>query len=154
MSKPIIAKNLKGCSDNPFPQVFHSKMGDSVWRGLSDEFKLSHFGVNMEVILPGGSSGLKHWHTHSEEFVYVLSGELVLVYGDEEHTLIAGSCMGFKANEGIGHRIVNRSNTDASFLVVGSRHEADKAHYDEDDMQWLVKEDGEWLAAKKDGQTY
>ncbi|WLD59636.1 cupin domain-containing protein [Salinispirillum sp. LH 10-3-1] len=154
MTKPIKAIKIAGETDNPFPEEFHKKMGRSVCRGLSDQFGLTGFGVNLETILPGGSSGLKHWHTESEEFVYVLSGKLVLLYGDESFELTAGDCMGFKANEGQGHRLVNRTEYVASFIVVGSRSDTDKAVYDEDDFQWVVKENGDWVGSRKNGEPY
>lgn len=154
MNKPINAFEVVSSTDNPFPKVFHEKMGDSEWRGLSDNFGLSQFGTNIEVIRPSGSSGLKHRHTKSEEFIYILSGELILEYGDEIYPMSAGMCIGFKANEALGHRLINRSNENAKFLVVGSRIEGDKVDYVEDDMQWIVKENGDWVAAKKTGELY
>lgn len=129
-------------------------MGPSEWRGLGDAFDLTAIGCNLEVIKPGGSSGLKHWHTDSEEFVYVLSGRLILQYGADTFELSQGMCIGFKANEGLGHRLLNRTDADASFIVVGTRTAADKAVYDEDDFKWLVEEDGAWIAARKNGEPY
>jgi len=154
MSKPINALEISGETDNPFPTLFHEKMGTSIFRGLSDQFQLNSFGVNMEVVQPGGSSGLKHWHTESEEFVYILSGRLKLHYGEESYQLKSGDCIGFKAAEGIGHRLVNETDEEASFLVVGSRMENDKAVYDEDDFQWVVKDNGDWVASRKNGEPY
>lgn len=148
------ALDVESSTANPFPEVFHEKMGESEWRGLSDTFGLSQFGANLETIKPGGSSGLKHWHTKSEEFVYVISGELLLEYGDANHILTAGMCMGFKSNDGLGHRLINRTNASATFIIVGSRVEGDKAEYVEDDIQWLVKDNGEWVAATKSGKLY
>ncbi|WP_196161513.1 cupin domain-containing protein [Reinekea sp. G2M2-21] len=154
MTEPINALEIKCESDNPFPEIFHNKMGASIFRGLSDHFQLNSFGVNMEVVQPGGSSGLKHWHTESEEFVFVLSGNLVLHYGEETFQLSSGDCIGFKAAEGIGHRLVNKTDREASFLVVGSRPDGDKAVYDEDDFQWVVKDNGDWVASRKTGEPY
>jgi len=66
MSKEINALEINGEIENPFPEIFHKKMGSSIVRGLSDHFQLNWFGVNMEFVQQGGSSGLKHWHTESE----------------------------------------------------------------------------------------
>jgi len=154
MTKPINAFEIESEADNPFPKVFHEKMGASAFRGLSDQFHLNAFGVNLEVVQPGGSSGLKHWHTESEEFVYVVSGKLTLLYGEESYELSSGDCIGFKANEGIGHRLVNRTDSESVFIVVGARPENDKAIYDEDDFQWVIKENGNWVASRKSGEPY
>lgn len=151
MSKPTLALDIPSSTDNPFPDEFHNKMGQSEWRGLSDSFDLTQFGVNMEIIKPGGSSGLSHWHTDAEEFVYVLSGALTLEYGADSYVMTSGDCMGFKANEGKGHRLVNHTDSDAAFIVVGSRLKSDTAVYDKDDFKWLVTDSGEWIPAYKDG---
>ena len=38
---------------------------------------------------------MRHWHTHEEEFIYVLSGEVVLRTDAGEQVLTAGMCAGF-----------------------------------------------------------
>ena len=38
---------------------------------------------------------MRHWHTHEEEFIYVLSGEVVLRTDAGEQVLKAGMCAGF-----------------------------------------------------------
>jgi len=54
----------------------------------------------------------------------------------------------------LGHRLINKTEKEASFLVVGSRSSNDKAIYDEDDFQWAVKENGDWVALRKSGEPY
>jgi uncharacterized cupin superfamily protein len=152
--KSMDAMSLTAQTDNPFPDVFHAKMGPAQVRALSDAFGLQGFGVNLEVVVPGASSGLRHWHTRSEEFVYVLSGELTLHYGEQVETMTAGACVGFKANEGLGHRLVNHTDKPAMFMVVGSRVDGDQPVYDEDDFQWNIDANGQWVAAHKDGTPY
>jgi len=46
---------------------------------------------------------------------------VILVEEDGETVLIAGDCAGFKAGVPNGHRIENRSDTEAILLEVGSR---------------------------------
>ena len=48
---------------------------------------------------PGAATALNHWHENEDEFVIVLSGEVVLVEGDTETLLKAGECAGFKAGD-------------------------------------------------------
>src|SRR5690606_7995843 len=64
---------------------------------LSDAAGLTQFGVNIVRLDPGAWSSQRHWHTHEDEFVYVLEGELVLVTDGGEAVLRAGDCAGFKA---------------------------------------------------------
>ena len=36
---------------------------------------LTQFGVNLVTLPPGAWSSQRHWHSHEDEFVYVLEGE-------------------------------------------------------------------------------
>ena len=47
--------------------------------------------------------------SHEDEFVYVLEGEVVLVTDGGEVVLHPGDCAGFKAGDGDGHCLQNRS---------------------------------------------
>ncbi|WP_169569111.1 cupin domain-containing protein [Sneathiella limimaris] len=153
MTFPIHSMSIKGETENHLPEPFKSSLGKAEWRGLSDQFGLSQFGVNLEVIHPGGKSSLRHWHTQSDEFVYVLKGELTLVTNSGKTQMTTGMCVGFKANVTDAHHLLNETNKSASFIVVGSRVPGDKAIYPDDDFQWIEK-DGKFLAAKKDGTPY
>ena len=72
--------------------------------------------------LPAGAwSSQRHWHEREDEFVWVVSGEVVLVEEEGETVLVAGDCAGFKHGVPNGHRIENRSGVEAVLLEVGSR---------------------------------
>jgi uncharacterized cupin superfamily protein len=88
---------------------------------LGDPAGLTQFGVNLLRLPPGAWSSQRHWHTGEDEFVYVLSGEVVLVTDEGEEVLRAGDAAGFPANEGNGHCLQNRSDKDAQLLEVGTR---------------------------------
>jgi len=75
------------------------------------------------MTLPVGKwSSQRHWHSHEDEFVYVLSGELVLVEDDGETVLRSGECAAFPKGTGNGHHLQNRGEVEAVYLEVGSRH--------------------------------
>jgi uncharacterized cupin superfamily protein len=82
---------------------------------------LSTIGVNLTRLPPGVWSGQRHWHSHEDELVYVMEGELVLVTDDGEERLRAGDYAAFKAGETNGHHLVNRSGRDAVVLEIGTR---------------------------------
>jgi uncharacterized cupin superfamily protein len=90
--------------------------------------------VNLVRLAPGAWSSQRHWHTHEDEFVYVLSGELVLVTDAGEEVLVAGDSAGFPAGVRNGHCLQNRSRTDATFLVAGNRSNEDGGEYSDIDM--------------------
>ena len=101
---------------------------------LGDAAGLSQFGVNLLRLPPGAWSSQRHWHTGGDEFVYVVSGEVVLVTDGGEEVLRAGDAAGFPAGDTNGHRLQNRSKSDAQVLEIGTRISGDSAHYSDIDM--------------------
>jgi len=101
---------------------------------LGDAAGLTQFGVNLCQLPPGAWSSQRHWHTGGDEFVFVVSGEVVLVTDGGEETLRAGDSAGFPAGDTNGHCFQNRSDRDAQILEVGTRVSGDTAHYSDIDM--------------------
>jgi uncharacterized cupin superfamily protein len=135
-----------------YPEPFRSRMGDRVKRRLGDACGLTRFGVNLVTLGPGGQSALRHWHTHEDEFVYVLDGEVVLVTNGGEQVLRAGDCAGYPAGTGDAHHFVNRGTMPARYLEVGNRDDADTAYYPDDDLAYA--EGGQGGYRHKDGRPY
>jgi len=136
-----------------YPEPYRSRMGDRAKRRLGDACGLTKFGVNLVTLGPGGQSALRHWHTLEDEFVYVLSGEVVLISDGGEQTLRAGTCAGYPAGQRDAHHFVNRSEAPAQYLEIGNRIEGDNAFYPHDDLMWVETESGT-IAAHKDGTRY
>jgi uncharacterized cupin superfamily protein len=136
-----------------YPEPFRSRMGDRAKRRLGEACGLTRFGVNLVTLGPGGQSALRHWHTLEDEFVYVLSGEVVLVTDAGEQSLTAGMCAGYRAGSRDGHHFVNRSAAPATYLEIGNRIDGDNAFYPDDDLMWCEDESGVY-AAHKDGRRY
>ena len=92
---------------------------------FSDSGGLTQFGAFEEILPPGASSSVKHWHVGEDEMVYVLQGEVTLYEGDESVVMRSGDAATFKAGVPIGHCLKNRSNTEARCLVIGTRSSVD-----------------------------
>ena len=92
-------------------------------------------------------------HAIDDEFVYVLSGEVVLVTDDGEQVLTAGMCAGYAGGARNAHHFINRSAAPARYLEMGANTPGDNAFYPDDDLMWGVDENGEF-AAHKDGRRY
>ncbi|WP_430421468.1 cupin domain-containing protein [Phenylobacterium sp.] len=104
------------------------------WK-LGDVAGLDQFGVNLMRLAPGVWTSQRHWHSHEDEFVWVVSGEVVLVEDEGETVLKTGDCAGFKAGIANGHHIQNRSAAEAVLLEIGSRRPGvDSADYPDLDM--------------------
>lgn len=136
-----------------YPQKFLERFGDWIGHNVGDHFGLTQFGAHLEILPPGAESSLRHWHTHSDELILLLEGELLLVTDEEgEQVLNPGMVAGFKAGVENGHHLVNRSAA-ATFFVVGSRVAGDMPVYTADDFQW-VRDEHEVYASRKDGTRY
>lgn len=111
---------------------------------LGDALGLQQFGVRLERLYPGSRSSYRHWHEAEDEFVYVLSGELILVE-DKESTLRAGDAAGWPAGLPVAHCLENRSSGEATFLVVGTRSKSDVVRYPDHDLVMRRDEAGRLL---------
>ena len=136
-----------------YPEPFASMMGGRIKRQLGDVFGLTNFGVNLTRMAPGAVSALRHSHSRQDEFIYVLEGAPVLVTEFGETQLGPGMCAGFKAGEGGGHQLANRSNAEVVYLEVGDRSAGDSVFYPDDDIE-AVLVDGAWRFRHKNGEPY
>ena len=80
------------------------------------------------IMMPGDETTQHHYHEESDEFIYVLSGQLSLRYGEERYQLAAGDFVGFPAH-GAAHSMINDSDMDAVYLMGGSRPPIDICNY-------------------------
>jgi uncharacterized cupin superfamily protein len=138
-----------GCN---YPPPFAEVCLGSTWRKLGDAADLTDFGVNLVRLAPGKWSSQRHWHTHEDELVYLLAGEVVLVEDDGEHVLKPGDCAAWKAGSANGHCLQNHSGHDAVYLEIGSRRpEVDACDYPDIDM---VAQPMERFYRHRDGTPY
>jgi len=117
-----------------YPPPFNEKPGGRIRQALGDAGGLSDFGVNLMSLPPGAWSSQRHWHMAEDEFVYVLSGELTLVTDAGEEIFRAGDCVAFPKNAPNGHHFINKSNTLATCLEIGTRSGEDVCHYPDIDL--------------------
>ena len=136
-----------------YPAEFKPRVAGRSKQKLGDALGLKNFGVNLTTIKPGSSSALRHWHAKQDEFVYIVSGELVLVTDTAEQLLTAGMCAGFPAGVANAHHLVNRADRDAIYLEVGDRTPGDAAAYSDDDIVARAV-DGGWQFTRKNGTAY
>jgi len=121
-------------SGSSYPAPYAAEMGDRAWLPLGQVADLTQFGVNLMMMQPGSKSSLRHWHSHEDEFLMMVSGELILVDDAGEHVLKPGDCAAFKAGDTNAHQVVNRSGSEARFLVAGTSLVEDVCTYPDVDM--------------------
>jgi uncharacterized cupin superfamily protein len=122
-------------------------------RRLGNAAGLTQFGVNLLTLAPGVWSAQRHWHSGEDEFVWVVSGEVVLIDEDGETVLRAGDCAGFRKGDPNGHHIVNRSDQVATLLEVGTRN-PDEDAVDYPDIDLMIPGNGDTSYHHKDGRPY
>jgi uncharacterized cupin superfamily protein len=135
-----------------YPAQFAERMQGRIRQALGDAGGLTQFGVNLLQLPPGAWSAQRHWHSAEDEFVYIVSGEVVLVTDEGEQVLKAGDCAAFPANAANGHHLQNRSDALAVCLEAGSRNpQQDRVDYPDLDM---VCEPGRDGYSHRDGTPY
>ncbi len=137
-----------------YPDPFRENVVSRSKRALSDAFGLSRYGVNLVELSPGTWSSQRHWHTHEDEFIYVISGNLTLVTDDGEQVLTPGMVAGFPAGASNGHHLINKSEKSASYLEIGDRNSEDEVFYPDIDLLYKVNDEGEHVFTNRDGVTY
>jgi uncharacterized cupin superfamily protein len=144
---------IESSNESSYPEPYATQMAGRYYQHIGDAAGLTQLGVNIVTMQPNAVSSLRHWHSGEDEFVWVISGELVLVQNDGETVLRAGEAAGFKADDPDGHHFLNRSGAVASFLVIGTRVENDTCTYPDVDLinhsegarSWFTLRDGTFV---------
>jgi uncharacterized cupin superfamily protein len=137
LNKPALdPETLTPRTGSGYPEPYRSRCVPREKRALGDALGLTKIGINQTTLPPGKESSMRHWHTHEEEFIYVLSGEVVLCTDAGEQLLTAGMCAGFPLGTQDGHCLVNRGSRPAVYLEVSNRDPADGAHYADVDLKF------------------
>jgi uncharacterized cupin superfamily protein len=152
---PVIEDPLKlpGARGTRYPSQYAEGFEGRVKRALSDQLGLTQFGVNITTLEPGAMSSHRHWHTEEDEFIYVLSGEMVLITNEGERVLKPGMAAGFPRNDANGHQLVNRTSAPATYLEMGTRSRDEDVDYPDIDMKG-EKRDGRMRWMRKNGDDF
>lgn len=126
---------IEATNRTTYPMPFAAEMGRRWYRRLALAAGLADFGVSHVVLQPGGVSSQRHWHDEMDEFLIMVSGEAVLIEDEGETVLRPGDCAAFPKGSGNAHRLVNRSDADCVFYVVGSPDRGD-CRYSDVDLHW------------------
>jgi uncharacterized cupin superfamily protein len=133
------------------PSEFSVAGAERLRRPIGDVGGLVDFGVNLTRLPPDNSSSQRHWHSHEDEFVYLIEGELTLVEDSGETALRAGDCVAFPKGTGNGHHMINNSGDVAVYLEIGSRHRDYLTNCSAVDM---MSANADGLFVHKDGAPY
>lgn len=145
---------LPARSSSFYPEPFRSRVLPREKRALGDALGLTRIGVNLTTLPPGKESSMRHHHTHEDELLFVLEGEVVLRTDGGEQVLTAGMCAGFPAQSRDAHQVVNRSNRPARYLEISNRDLDDMPVYPDVDLALTKLPNGTAIFTRKDGTLY
>ena len=141
LKKPALdPMTIEPRTSSGYPEPYRTRVLPREKRALGDALGLKTIGINHTVLPPGKESSMRHWHSHEEEFIFVLSGELVLRTDAGEQLLEAGSCAGFPVpadvSKGDGHQLINRGTAPAVYLEISNRDPRDQGYYSDVDLHY------------------
>ena len=136
-----------------YPEPYFNETAGYEQQRVGDAAGLTKMGINRVVLLPQSKTALRHWHEIDDEFVIVISGEVVLREEGGETILRAGDCAGFKAGVANGHAIENRNDEPAVLFEIGTRDDVETVHYPDADLRY-EKRDGIRRFTRRDGTPY
>ena len=137
-------------SGSLYPEPYASMMAGRSSQRPGDAGGLTQFGANITHLAPGAMSSMRHWHLKGDEFVMVIEGDLTLVDDAGDTMLRPFDCAAFPAGERNGHHIVNKSQSDGKFLVIGPRLNDETAYFSDVDMM-VTQINGYQKFTKRDG---
>jgi uncharacterized cupin superfamily protein len=109
---------------------------------LGDAGGLTQFGANLVILQAGAKASMRHWHEVEDEFLMVTEGELTLVEDGATTLMRPGDCAAFRAGVPNAHRMVNNSDREGRFLVIGTRGiGAETCHYPDTGLTVVIEKD-------------
>jgi uncharacterized cupin superfamily protein len=136
-----------------YPPPHDAPVAGRWYRRLAPAAGLTALGASHVVLKPGAWSSQRHWHEGEDELLVMLTGEAILVEDEGETLVRPGDIAAFAAGVRNGHHLVNRSDSECSFLVVSAGPSLGGA-YSDIDMRFepdgrYVRRDGAPLDARR-----
>lgn len=103
-----------------YPAEHAAPVSGRWYRRLSPASGLTQFGASHVMLKPGAWSSQRHWHDEEDEFLVMLTGEAVLVEDAGRTVLRPGDICAWPKGVADGHHLRNESDSDCSFVVIGS----------------------------------
>lgn len=138
-----------------YPVPFDRPCATRTALSLGDAGGLMQFGAHLVALPRGAWSSQRHHHSAEDECVYILTGRPSLIDDGGEQKLSPGDCTAHPAGEGNGHHMINRTDQDVTFLVIGSRRpEVDSGVYPDIDLDIPASGTRDRTYRHNDGRPY
>lgn len=153
---PIIdPKKVQKRVGSTYPAPFDAPCAARASLRLGDAGGLTQFGAHLITLPPGAWSSQRHHHSAEDEFIYILSGHPSFIDDSGEQVLNPGDCTAHPSGDENGHHMINRTDEDVTFLVIGSRSpEIDSGVYPDIDLDIPANGTPNRVFKHKDGRPY
>jgi len=113
---------------------------------ISDKIGARKLGYNLTICPPGKKTCPFHNHHVNEEMFFVLEGEGLLRFGDQEYPLRKHDVVACPAGKpDVAHQIINTGDTDLKYLALSTRERAEVVEYpDSKKVGVMVGKFGDW----------
>ena len=146
-AETVIGTNYPAPYDAPCLRRHRIRVGDAGG--------LTQFGAHVITLPPGEWSSQRHWHSHEDELVYIMSGTPTLIDDEGEQVLSPGDFTAHPAGDSNGHHMINKTDEDVVFLVIGTRNpQEDSGHYPDIDLAIPANGTPNRVFTRKDGTPY
>ena len=142
-------ENIEQTNRTGYPPPFDKDVAGRWYRRLAPATGLTDFAASHVVLKPGAWSSQRHWHDGEDEFLVMLSGEAVLVEDEGRTILRAGDIAAWPKGTGNGHHLINETDSDCTFVVVGGGENTGGGY---SDIDMLFTADNRYV--HKDGTPY
>lgn len=105
-----------------YPGPYNLGVGFLSYVPFSSAGGLTQFGAAFETLHPGKQSSQMHWHSHEDEFLYMLDGRLLVIEDGEETEIGPGDACVWRAGVDVAHCLRNHTDAPAHYLIVGTKN--------------------------------
>lgn len=123
----LTAARIQDLSEQRFQHPLHTK-AIRYTKSMSEGVGLQRLGLHLVRVEPGYATTQFHCHHQEEEFIYILSGQGIVVIGSSTYKVGSGDFMGFTAPS-LPHSMLNPSTTNLVYLMGGARQPFDICDY-------------------------
>lgn len=111
---------IQRSTDRQHRPLKSSKTGEeySLSSVISDAFASEDIFLSHEIIRPNSKSSGAHFHTETDEIIYILEGSITAVEDETEVALSAGDSILFERQSEKYHFLKNESQSDCVALVI------------------------------------
>ena len=132
-----------------YPEPFDRDVAGRWYRRLGPVNGLTDFAVSQVTLKPGAWSSQRHWHNGEDEFLVMIDGEATLVEDAGRTVLKPGDCAAWPKGSTNGHHLINESDRDCLFVVVGGGTNTGGGY---SDIDMMFTPEGTYI--HKDGTPY